>query len=171
MVRKARGNHRRQSKSKTRQHHRKPKLTTRPKQRTIRPHRKYGRRRKKDGARHTGNPSRSIQETGSRPARPLDGNVTPCLANVAHQPATTPTRATNPSSPRRLHPSTTSMVTRNPRTRPARRSRPKQRPAHPITRQPDTQTKHTTAKTNRARCVFGFLKMIRKEVRLCHISS
>lgn len=145
MVRKARGNHRRQSKSKTRQHHRKPKLTTRPKQRTIRSHRKDGRRRKKDGARHTGNPSRSIQETGSRPPRSLDGNVTPCLANVAHQPAATPARATNSSSPRRLHPSPTSMVTRNPSTRPARRSRPKQRPARPITGTQNTQTKHTTA--------------------------
>lgn len=145
MGRKARGNHRRQSKSKTRQHHRKPKLTTRPKQRTIRPHRKDGRRRKKDGARHTGNPSRSIQETGSRPPRSLDGHVTPCLANVAHQPAATTTRAANPRRPRRLHPSPTSMVTRNTRTRPARRSRPKQRPARPITHKPNTQTKHTTA--------------------------
>ena len=170
MVRKARRNHRRKSKSKTRQHHRKPKLTTRPKQRTIRPHRKDGRRRKKDGARHTGNPIRSIPQTGSRPPRSLDGHVTPCLANIAHQPAATPARATNPSRPRRLHPSPTSMVTRNTSTR-QRRSRPKQRPARPITDTPNTQTKHTTATTNRARCVFGFLKMIRKEVRLCHISS
>ena len=145
MVRQARGNHRRKSKSKNRQHHRKPKLTTRPKQRTIRPHRKDGRSRKKDGARHTGNPIRSIPKTGSRPTRSLDGNVTPCLANVAHQPAATPARAANPSSPRRLHPSHTSMVARNTRTRPARRSRPKQRPARPITDKPNTQTKHTTA--------------------------
>lgn len=171
MVRQARGNHRRQSKSKTRQHHRKPKLTTRPKQRTIRPHRKDGRSRKKDGARHTGNPIRSIPQTGSRPPCSLDGHVTPCLANVAHQPATTTARAANPSSPRRLHPNLASVVTRNASTRQARRSRPKQRPAHPITDTPNTQTKHTTATTNRARCVFGFLKMIRKEVRLCHMIS
>lgn len=171
MVRKARGNHRRQSKGKTRQHHRKPKLTTRPKQRTIRPHRKDGRRHKKDGARHTGDPIRSIPQTRPRPPRSLDGHVTPRFANVAHQPATTTTRPANPRRPRRLHPSPTSMVTRNTRTRPARRSRPKQRPAHTITDTSNTQTKHTTATTNRARCVFGFLKMIRKEVRLCHISS
>ena len=171
MVWQARGNHRRQSKSKTRQHHRKPKLTTRPKQRTIRPHRKDGKSRKKDGARHTGNPIRSIPETGSRSTSSLDGHVTPCLANVAHQPAATPASAANPRRPRRLHPNLTSMVTRNTLTRPERRSRPKQRAARPITDTPNTQTKHTTATTNRARCVFGFLKMIRKEVRLCHISS
>lgn len=145
MVRQARGNHRRQSKGKTRQHHRKPKLTTRPKQRTIRPHRKDGRSRKKDGARHTGDPSRSIPQTGSRPPRSLDGHVTHRFANVAHQPAATPARAVNPSRPRRLHPNLASVVTRNTRTRPARRSRPKQRPARPITHKPNTQTKHTTA--------------------------